>query len=166
MARPTNCDEALTDRVCERLRTGLPESDALQCEGVGRETAGRWRRWAAEGREPFVTFWESVARATAEGTAALFGEVRASLSFGPDGAVQPDPRMRLELLSRTREGFQAQSTITVKAQADANAAVLSAARELATARPEAMTGREWYAALLTRLSGADADEGDEAPAEH
>lgn len=165
MARETKCDDALTARVCERLKRGLPETDALQCEGIGRETKSRWKRWAAEGREPFVTFWESVACAQAQGTAALFDEVRDSLSFGPDGAVQPDPRMRLELLSRTREGFQAQTTITVKAQAEANGAVIAKAREVAQAHPEAMTGAQWFAALLTALLPDDAGD-DEVRADH
>lgn len=164
MARETKCDDALADRVCERLKRGLPETDALQCEGIGRETKGRWKRWAAEGREPFVTFWERVACAHAVGTAALFDNVRDALSYGPDGAVQPDPRMQLELLSRTREGYQAQTTIVVKAQADANRAVLAAARELAAAHPEAMTGAQWFAALLTSL--LPADEADDEHAEH
>ena len=161
--RPTRCTELLTAAVVKRIGTGSPETLAVQAEGVSAQSWSEWRSKAARELEPYRTFVEAVAQARARYLCDGVALINAA-GYGGD-EQRPDWKATAWLAERTApDEFAPSQTIVFKAQADANRAVLTAARELAAAHPEAMTGAQWFAALLTSL--LPADEADDEHAEH
>jgi len=153
IGRPTKCTPQTTEAICAQLRTGLPLTIAAAAEGVTSPDLAHWRRSAADGDEPFATFFTEVARAEAQGIAGLYGEVRRESKPGPEGERVEDWKARVRLLeSVSRDQFGQSVAVVVKAQAEASQEVLDVARRVLPP--------EHFAALMAALS-----EDDDAPAD-
>lgn len=78
-AKWTKLTPALTERYLEAVKQRLPLYLCAAAAGVTRETVIEWRKRAAEGEEPFASFWAKVEAERARGAKVLLGRVsRAS----------------------------------------------------------------------------------------
>jgi hypothetical protein len=132
IGRPTKCDEALTERVCLRVRNGLRLEAALTAEGIGQATGYEWKARATSDKEadaPYRTFAESVARAQAGFEADMLDAIRQQMTHGPEGTSNEDWKARAWLLERTLpEQYAPTLALVIKARDEATDALLEALR--------------------------------------
>lgn len=155
VGRPTKATPETLAAIVEHVRVGLRLGAAAALEGVAERTVLEWRQTGTSSdEEPFRAFVQEVARAEAAFESSMLASIRTQATqANADAPSNEDWKARAWLLERTRPAEYAPSqTLLVKAQDQAAASVLSAARECLPP--------EWYAVLLARISGAD--DGDDA----
>lgn len=99
MARPTDLNKALAERVAEHVRNGSTLRAAAGVEGISWDTFKNWLRWGAEEREPYFMFFTLTRKAEAEAEVKFTEILRKNAE---DRASVGDARWALAWLERRR----------------------------------------------------------------
>lgn len=151
MARPTKATAPTLAAIVEHVRGGLRIAAAAAREGVTPPDLSHWRRAAEQGRQPFATFFNDVARAEADFEASMLTSIRTQATQRGDDPAQEDWKARAWLLERTRPAEYAPSqTLVVKARGEAVAQIMEALQAGLT--PAA------FAEVVSVLGADDADD--------
>lgn len=81
MARPTKLTPAITKKLLNFIRMGLPHKRAAECAGIGERTFYDWIRYAEEGKEGFSQFSQELKKAESEAQAKLIQDIQKDPSW-------------------------------------------------------------------------------------
>ena len=149
MGQPTKCTPERIEAICAKIRKGVRDEVAAQCQGVSPAAHYNWMNWGADGREPYVEYMESVARARAEWEAEKVEELNATVTYSKDGTPAAVGRDRQWLLRHLRKEAYSE---------DFRIEVMDNAHEQIIGRLRQALDSETFAKVLRVLAAEDSEE--------
>lgn len=115
MSRPTKLTKELQKSICDDVeKTGATFERAAEANGIHRATLYNWRKWGADGRQPYADFFDAITRAHARYEIEVLRKLEnPELSCEDPKAMGPLVRSLTWKLERTRRDTYG-SHITVK----------------------------------------------------